>query len=287
MALRADSNFYESLEVHLKELTDSSRNGIVLDDAILQRVDLNNEGYSKDPNPPGAFFTSPNWAYKSKRTLTQGLAYRLIVNNLATGEVDSATTFIIGNSGTAFQVLEFSNSFALNFPVLRESDNFILHAQVPDKNAQIFEGIIRFHYVNKTGSVQTDDSVDWHFASISRTDEPLDLITNQRSFYYFLKEAIGPAPPNVQRFMDSADVFVWAGSVEMAKYQLINGAQGGITADQIKPLYTNIKGKNVLGLFTTRTRIEIHDVPIGDRSLDSLMSSSITSLLGIRGRSDH
>src|SRR5438552_1913003 len=44
MALDPDSNFYPSLEVHLKELNDTGRGALVFADEILPRVDLNNEG---------------------------------------------------------------------------------------------------------------------------------------------------------------------------------------------------------------------------------------------------
>jgi hypothetical protein len=138
--------------------------------------------------------------------------------------------------------------------------------------------------------------VDFHFATASRdivdpTRVAVKLNTVQRSFYHFLREAMGEAPPNTQRYLDSCDMFVWAASLDMANYMKINSAQGGITADQIKPLFTNIKtnreGSGALGLFTSRARVEYHNVGIDNATLDSLMKNTITYPINIRGRTTH
>ncbi len=285
MAKIPDSNFYASLEVHLKEFA----NGTLLADNILPRVDLNDEGYKKDS---GVFFNAPNYAYKSKRSLVPGNIYRLVVKNTVSGDVDSAETGIIDNTASAppqgFVVGQFYDTYSLAFPAINDNDVFKLTTNIPN-NSRIFEGIIRFHWVNKVGSVQTDDSADWHFATSTWNgiDAGVQLATTQRSFYYFLRDNIGTAPTNTSRYIDSCDLFVWAGSNDLSNYQLINNTQGGLTADQIKPIYTNMKGTNVLGIFTTRARREHHKASINDPSLDSLMYSPITRPLNFQGRSDH
>src|SRR5690606_21105595 len=112
-------------------------------------------------------------------------------------------------------------------------------------------------YVDRnTSGFERRDSVEWRFASGTRTARPIvELSALQRSFFYFLRDAIGPAPAGVERRMDSVDLFVLAGSTDLPNYQTINGAQGGITDDQIKPIYTTIRSNRVntsFGLFTTR-----------------------------------
>ena len=292
MAKNPDSNFYSSIEVHLKEFTDSSSSGRLLFDEQLQRVDLNNEGF---PKTTGLFFDRPNYAYKSKRILASGRGYRIVVTNLVTGQVDSATTTAIDNKPglppRAFYVNEFTSQFALGFPVFLETNRFTLNVQVPEF-AQVIEGIIRFHYAERDGAgAITRDSVDWSFATAARDSKDpsriiVPLVTPQRSLYYFLRGAIGAAPAGTTRLLDSADVFVWAGSVDLANYQKINGTQGGITADQIKPLYTNIKssGERALGLFTSRAHIVRRNVGIDNNTLDSLTKNTITADLMFRGR---
>ena len=294
MAKVPDSNFYASINVHLKELTDTSRTGVLLFDEELPRVDLNTEGFPKDS---GVFFNAPSYAYKSKRVLTPGRAYRIVVTNPSTGQVDSASTFLIYNKPAVvpfgFNVQQFHAFYIMSFPAVLETSEFTLNAQIP-LYSQIYEGIIRFHYMEKDAAgTERWDSADYHFATASRdlsdpTRVAVALTTLQRSFYYFLEGAIGKAPANTQRYLDSSDIFVWAGSADMANYQKINGAQGGITADQIKPLFTNIKsnrpGGGTLGLFTSRARVEYHNVGIDNNTLDSLMKNSITYPLNIRGR---
>jgi hypothetical protein len=286
MAQVADSNFFDSLEVHMKELDNTT----LKFDEILDRVDLNNEDapnyrYRKDS---GVFFNAPNWAYKTKRYMNPAYRYRLVVMNKQTGQVDSAETGIIDNSNNGFRVNEFAFGFVLHFPAIYDRSNFLLSITVPS-NAQVFEGVIRFHYVDKDASgLQTDRSVDWSFATAQRIEgsPSLNLSVPERSFYSFLRSSIPDAPANVSRYMDTAEVFVWASSPDFATYQQINGAQGGLTADQIKPIYTNIKGKDVYGLYTSRA-YRSRLAGIDDISMDSLIKSPSTRPLNFVGRSDH
>jgi hypothetical protein len=156
---------------------------------------------------------------------------------------------------------------------------------------------------NTVTGAQVDKSVDYHFSDTTAVPgENFILSIPNVNVYSFLADAIGPAPANIERYMDSCDVIVWAGSSELAKYQQINLAQGsGITGDQIKPNYTNLTGsKNVLGLVASRTYVMAKNVPLGreassggsgnypaNYTIDSLRTNPITSSLNIKGRSDH
>lgn len=293
MATSADSNFYTNVSVHMKELTDTGKNGKILFDETLNRVDLNAEGY---PKTPGPFFTAPNYAYKSKRTLTSGLAYRLVITNTATGQVDSAETFAIDNAKNpppkGFNVPRITPFYSLSFPVFVPNRTFDLDVQIP-QFSQTYEGIVRFHYMEFDSATNGEriDSADFHFATAARdpanvTASVAKLSTSEISFYYFLQGAMGPAPKNVARYMDSTDIFIWAASKDFADYQKINGAQGGITADQIKPLYTNVKSTQdaAIGIFTSRAHLSYRKIPINDVTMDSLKRNPITYPLNIRGR---
>jgi hypothetical protein len=276
MAKEADSSFYNALTVQLKELS----TGVV---ETLQKVDLGQEGYAKEP---GVFFQAPSYAYKTKRYLNPDSRYRLIIRNATTGLTDSAETAIIAASSGKFQVPDFVFGYNIHFPAVRENDEFRVEVIVPD-NAKLVEGIVRFHYVDKDGAtgLQTDRILDYTFAStVGNAGKPLFLTRFQREFYAFLGSAMPAAPANIQRYMDTAEVFVWAGSEEFATYQQINGAQGGLTADQIKPIYTNIKGQDVYGLLASRS-MRYRLAPVTDASIDSLKSK--LPALNFRGRSDH
>ncbi len=287
MAQNPDSSFYPNLNVRLQDFNSTTifDRSTLVGEETLNRVDLTLEGYPKEEGP---FFKTPNYAYKSKRPLVFGHTYRLVIDNPATGESDTAQTQVISNDFSEFQVYEFTPMLQVNFPAIRNDDMFRLTVR-PPVSSQMYEGVVRFHWVDKDGSVETDRSADYRFASNSRpaAGNTVELSTTQRSFFSFLQGAMGPAPTNVQRYMDSCDLIVWAGGKDLFDYQTINNAQGGITADQIKPIYTNIRGKNVYGLFSTRTRIVRNLAPISDRTMDSLMYGYTMKPLNIQGRSDH
>jgi hypothetical protein len=292
MAKEEDSSYYDPaiLSVHLKDF----EGGALQFDETLGRVDLNTENFPKD----SGFFYGPrnahNWAYKSTRPLIPGHIYRLVVHNLATGQVDSAETPIIDYTrsvpnGLIAQELDPFFFNTISFPALLANHTYAINIVQAPANAQLYEGVVRFHYVDKNASGgERRDSADFHFGTTTSAARAVVLSVPQRSFYYFLKERLGPAPANIQRLMDSVTLQVWAGSADMAVYQRINGAQGGITADQIKPLFTNIKSNNrgsrAIGLFTTRTHAERRNIGIDQLTLDSLIRSPITAELNITGR---
>ncbi len=279
MAQVADSNFYSALEVHLRELN----NGVIIADELLPRVDLNQEGYPKDS---GVFFNTPSYAYKSKRSLNPAYTYRLVIINHSTGQVDSAETHVIPNN---FRVDEFMFGYQLSFPAVSDRNNFSITVAVPT-DAQRFEGYIRFHYVDKvvaTG-VQTDRTLDWNFATTDATPGKASVVLTvpQRTLYSALHSSIPDAAPGVERYIDTAEVFVWTGSSEYALFNRINAASGGLTADQIRPLYTNFKGSDIYGLFASRA-VRYYWAPFNDVTIDSLMNNSSTRSLNFKGRSDH
>jgi hypothetical protein len=278
-----DSNYFGSLNVHLKQF----ENGVLKIDETLPRVDLAQENFIKQT---GVFFNSPNYAYKSKMALKADAGdslkyiYRLVVTNTSTGEVDSAETPVINSN---FSVDEFYSGFSLAFPGISQNAKFELTVRAP-ANGEVFEGIIRFRWVdvNNLSGTEAQDSVDWTFATgqKSPTSPGVKLSVSERSFYSFLREAMGEAPANVTRKMSRADMIVWAGSKELQTYRQINGAQGGLTADQIKPVYTNLKGANVYGLFASRA-VRSYRVFISEVTLDSLKTNIVTRPLNINGRS--
>ena len=78
---------------------------------------------------------------------------------------------------------------------------------------------------------------------------------------------------------------IYAGSKELYKYQQVTASQsGGLTADQIKPIYTNMKGTDVLGFVGSRAYRTFNNAGIEDITLDSMMVSPILSSLNIKGR---
>ena len=281
LAKLSDSNYFQSLDVHLKEFS----NGMMLGDEILPRVNLKSEHLPKDT---GIFFSDSSYAYKSTRVLTPGNIYRLVIRNPATGETDSAQTPVLSNSPFGFNIdLIFSQSYTLAFPAQFVGQNLDFTFQAPDSSG-IFDGTLRFHYVNVNTStnVRTNDSVDLYFNTLSQVGSLYDLSVDQKTVQRFLLTSIGPASQGTSRLMGKVDISIWAGANAFAQYLLINGVKGGLTADEIKPIYTNLSGANVLGLFSSRTVRTRYGVKIDDLTMDSLMSGSITSPLNITGRAN-
>lgn len=287
MAQNPDSNYYspQDLSVHLKEIND---NGTVLFDETLNRVDLAAEGY---PKVAGTFVSSPSYAYKSTRKLTSSYNYRIVVRNSATGENDSAETRLV-------DAVTIENISAIGFSNVTGNSSFNPR-YTTGVNGRVFEGIIRFHYVDKNTAtnVQTDRYYDYSFATdlndnrdgaghliYSSSDRLKNLNAN---FYPALAAGIGPAPAGVSRYIDSCDLYVYGGSEDFYSYMQVSNLQGGITSDQVKPIYTNIKGSNVLGLFASRYMVVRRNLPIDPPTLAKLMSDPQTVPLNIVGVSDH
>ncbi len=282
LAKISDSSYYpeQDLEVRLKGISGSS----VTSDEVLKRVNMANEGL---PKQQGIFFSDPSYAYKYAKRLNPSLNYRLVIRNIKTGNVDSAQTNVIttdSSQGSGNFYIPFFFNFAqkLSFQNVPIDNTFKLSVFIPT-NARYFEGYIRFKYASSTnGGPQTDSSFIWNFASgapLNTTDAQITLATNRSGFYSTLRDNIHIAPANVVRYLDSADMFVWAANEPFYTYMQVNDAQGGITADQIKPNFTNVQGKDVLGIFASRAMRIRYNVPIDRVTLDSIRRNLQTAPL--------
>lgn len=290
MAKEADSNFYRNLRVDIRVL---NGNAVASTISNISRVDMTAEGY---PKPSGSFFNTPNYAYKFKATLNPANRYRVVITNVETGNVDSAETNIISNGATDFQVAQFpappNPNYILSFTNTKPGQNFNIDITKMPAAAQVIEGVMHFRYVDKntvTG-VQTDHVLEWRFAEKEKenpaaTNDFLRVPT--LSFYAFLQGAIPLPPANTERYLDSADMYIWAANAEYLNYRRATLAAGGITGDQVKPIYTNIKGKDVLGLFAARTYVFNTDMPFNSATLDTIKLRPETSALKFVGFSDH
>lgn len=289
MAKIADSNFYKALNVVVKEYTAS---GALVTTIPLAKVDLAKEGYSK---ASGDFFNTPNYAYKFKHPLNSSYNYRIVITNTNTGNVDSAITNIINNNDpTKFGIREWkSGLYQLSIEkVFRENgklDETSFDADIPG-NVGAVELILRFNWTdsNIVTGVATKKSADFNTFSTSANYSPgvssnVTFLTQNKSFYDFLNDVMGkPANENQYRFMDSCDMILYVAGIEYQRYRDLNANKGGVTADEIRPLYSNIRGKDVMGLFSTRAYTQKLQIGFTKETRDSLRSNSITNALNIR-----
>lgn len=299
MAQDADSSFYQNLSVRMVEY--ASNRTQVLNTVPLIRVNLNNEGYQKDdPINEQQFFTDPSYAYKFNNIdlpLNPANWYQLLIENKETGRTDSSELIGIVNAspakaGDGFYVPDFDrNSFTLSFPRTLPASKFDLFVFMP-KNGRMAEGYIRFNYVEKnavTGE-KVRKKADYLFdreLSTTQAGKGFSLEVANVDLYAFLNASMGLPGENIERFMDSCDVYVYAASSEIYFYdQITLGQTGGLTGDNIQPIYSNFKGDDVLGVIGSRAINIYEDVPIDKLTLDSLALNPITAPLKIKGRSE-
>lgn len=282
MAKVPDSNYYPNLNVVIKELS----GGHVVKTIDLQRVDVNLEGYQKDT---GTFFTSPNYAYKFKETLNPNSRYRLVITNPDAGFTDSSEIQVIDASELRAYTITAATQFNFARTVPTGTARLDIALQVPS-SAKYIEGKIKFHWVDKdlnTGE-QTDHDADFIFASEGISQTNIVISNSNVAFYSFLKSSMTVAPDNIMRYMDSCDLHLAIGAQEMYDYIIVTNIQSsGLTADQLKPLYTNILGNDVYGIFSSRAYRTYKNIPLTDATLDSFRVNPITADLNIKGRSDH
>lgn len=265
MAKTADSSFYKSLHVIIKRL-DMNFNMSLIDTIALIRVDLNAEGYQKQP---GMFFDAPNYAYKFKGKLNSNYIYRLVITNTLTGVVDSAETPIISEDSTIFSVQKLDDdnpitnkidfSSTIEGRMLDLSGSYIQ----PNYNYNgstlpvgIAQMVIRFNWADSNNSTFKHDpkyfDYDLGFGAIAPNGS-IDFKVKNTQLFTELATGMNCAPINIYRLLDRCQLFVYLGTQEYNTYLQISYTQGtGLTGSEIEPTYTNIKGANVLGLFTSR-----------------------------------
>ncbi|MBS1588696.1 MAG: DUF4249 family protein [Bacteroidetes bacterium] len=284
MAKVSDSNFYKEsdLMVVVKEMSGSTQTAPPIP---LTRVDMNQEGYPKDS---GTFFKSPNYAYKFKWAINPSRTYRLVITNKATNITDSSEIRVV-DAGRLD--LSGGNIFPkrLSFPLSQSGQVLMLFLdQSIVGNVDYVEAAIRFRWVNKntTTNQVTRDSADYTFATISGDAlKDLKLQTEASNLYRFLADAMKPAPIGVDRYMDSCRILLLGTGKEYINYLTTSQIQSsGLTSGQIKPLYTNIMGKDVFGLYTSEAKKYIPNAYIDDITLNALKTDPLTTSLRIMGR---
>jgi hypothetical protein len=293
MAQAPDSNFYPNLNVRIERYNFL---GVYKDSIHLNRVDLNKEGY---PKQPGAFFNAPNYAYKFTDLLDPNFIYRIKTTNLTTGETDSSDAPILEDKNTSnFYVYNIDDSsgvrLGLDFAKTGQNDhleifghyspvnNFNFNGQnTPAAVAQLF---IRFNWLdsNVTTHQKTRQSYDYN-AGYLTFNNGFSFKIDDITLYSALATALGIAPANTQRLIDRSDIFIYLGTQDFLNYQQNSLTQGtGLTGSEIEPIYTNIKGANALGLFTSRA-MKTNKQTITLNTIDSLMLHPLLQAANIKG----
>ncbi len=278
LAQNSDSIYYNNLEVKMEEIS----NGNVTNTTLLTSVDLNLEGYKKDT---GIFAASPNYAYKFKRPLNTSRTYRLKVKNLTTGKEIEGETDIINNAQLIFQN-PFINTQGLDFAVPFEIFNFAWNAPA---NAVFFDITLRFWYeetnTNTLATTYQYKDVPLLKNVLGSGGGAVTAAMKKSEFYLSLFSELGAPPSYIIRRVDTPDLMLLSGGQILKTYIDATTAQGGITYDQIKPNFTNLKGEDVLGIMSTRGIRKMEHIPFTKATIDSIKFGTYTKKLNIVGES--
>jgi len=296
-----DSSFYPAADLDVTIYEWDSAQAKVTGTFPLTRVDMNTEDTRYIKNPAISeqqFFTTPNYAYKFvKNNLSPRHWYQLVIHNKQTGNIDTSDFVGIVNSdsnraGDGFYIQDFTlRDYSIGFARTTPTSRYRLFTFMP-RNGRMTEGYIRFNYVEKdiTTGVKTRKHVDYAFdkeLNVTKGGQSFELQTLNYNIYSFLNSSIGPAPTNIERYMDSADLFIYAAAPELYYYNTINqGQSGGLTGDNIQPNYTNFKGNNVIGVLSSRGVRSYYNAAIEKVTLDSIMINPATESLRFRGMTE-
>lgn len=280
LASNTDSLYFKNLQVNMVILD----NGNPIETLTLNRVDLTDEGY---PKAPGVFGTIPNYAYKFKRNLDATKTFRLKIKNLDSGKEIEAESPLITNAPKFFQFVKpIDDQETLDFSSI--TNPYVFRWKGPS-TAAFYDVVIEFRYQELDMN-----TMDTSYVSV---DVPIaksvlsgvgEISTSVRSTDFFkqLNSFVGAAPDHIKRYIDTPGVKILGGGSVLKTYIDVNTVQGGITADQIKPNYTNLKGENVFGIFSTRGFIEMPEIRFNAATIDAIMHGPFTQNLHIVGISD-
>jgi hypothetical protein len=282
LAQNEDSIYYNNIEVKIEELS----NGNVVNSYKLDKVDLVKEGYVKEG---GTFLTSPNYAYKMKlnKILDPTKLHHLVIKNLTTGQIIDATTTVIDDTKFNMQAPK-NNKDRISFFDPLQSTNFLWSSP---EGASFYDLYIRFFYEEKnvvTGVITRG----YKDLAIARNIESTggsstSALVRMETFYGALNGAF-PIDQNLVRYVDTPDIIVQAGGQELKTYIDVTSAQGGITADQIKPVYTNLRSdgiakKDVFGIFSSKATEYAFQIPFDGKTVDSILNGNSTQNLNFIG----
>ncbi len=161
------------------------------------------------------------------------------------------------------------NDFAITYPIYKITFKYDKEIQWNSaKNGKRYEVSLTFHYKellpNTTDTL--DKSISWSLgvkkSAGTEGDEPMGAPYSGEQFYSLLENSLEPVL-NVKRWAGNVDVKIACGSDDFNTYYEVNNTGGGSL--QEVPAFTNIEGKNSIGLLAARHNV----VKISKLSSDS------------------
>ena len=294
LAKNPDSNYYPNLNV-IVEQVDFLNTGNIINTFPLNKVDLNLEGYPKDT---GVFFNAPNYAYKFKNFLDPNYSYRIVITNPATGAVDSAespiiddvdagsiTVNVLDNTSLNLDGLEFSvpNTYCEIAAAYNGPSNYNFYGQTSP--VALAEAVIVFNWIdsNIANGTETAHSYTFNAGYYTPINNYIDYKINDLSLYSAIFAGMGDAPANIARIFLKCNLIIYLGTPDFESYQQSALSQGvGLTANEVEPIYTNVKGANAYGIYTSRG-VRSGTIGFSAETMDSLKNGSILKNANIVG----
>ena len=300
MAKEVDSSFFKDISVRIERYRAVKIGGknLYVDSFHIDRVNMDNEGY---PKQPGTFFNSPNYAYKFTDRLDSQYVYRLKITHLSTGKVDSADAPILPTAKNLFTVYviddDLVNIDGMEFSSTAAGRNYTFNCRyvpIPNYNyndeanpARLSQAIIRFNWddsdINTKLRTPRHYDYDAGYVAVPTNTTSFDYKIPTQELFNAISTGMGTAPANIIRLIDRVNISVYVTTSDYANYRnaiLIRG--NGLTGSEISALYTNIKGENALGLFTSRVH-HTGPITITKKTVDSIIASPLLKHTNIRG----
>jgi len=215
---------------------------INFNDTIAERI-LKDTLLLKDD---GLFATDSNIIYyfntpEGDNFLSENRTYSLVINNVKTGNIVSASTEIIKGFNftagipTSNKLTFYVDGLDYRFPRFEWSS-------VNYPNAEVFQFNLRFHYTENTVAKE----LLWTQTALARKDNIL-ILSGEEFFHQFLANNLDALDDEERKFI-GIDIEMTLGSQDLKTYVAVNEPITGIV--QERPQFTNIK--NGIGLFSSR-----------------------------------
>jgi len=222
----------------------------VLKDTLIVKDSLDSNGEA------GIFSIENNIIYyfntpEGDNFLSENRTYSLVINNVKTGNIVSASTEII--KGFDFtEGIPNSSSNKLTFYVDGLGYRFprFEWSSVNSPNAEIFQFNLRFHYTENAVAKE----LLWTQTALGRKDNIL-ILSGEEFFHQFLANKLKDdyLDDDEERKFIGIDIEMTLGSQDLKTYIAVNEPITGIV--QERPQFTNII--NGIGLFSSRyTKVE-------------------------------
>ncbi len=278
IAQQSDSLYFDEATVTIEE----HRNGNVLNTYTLDRVDLKDEGLSKDT---GIFIQSPNYAYKLKAPLNTQSTYTLNVKT--DNKTYRASTPILNVDKYSLNLYGFQwvdSSKSINFtPETKQR----LFWDVGD--GKIFDAYLNITYYDVFPDRPSDsikNTIKWR---IVNKEEPYGQsgLTKVLTYSELKNELLNkiPAATNQNRYIGFLDLEFYGGSSRLIEYLSLALAKGGFAAGQVTPEFRpGFESDDIYGLFDSRGSQKAYYLKFSDSTMQLLQYSPDLTKLKIKGQ---